>query len=172
MNESENPLELRGVLPPEPLLPSPGLPAWAWFALSAGVLLAALTAIVIIRLVRKGGRLGSPSLRELSYRQALAALQSISPDRIQEAATQVSSALRRYLAGACGDPALYETHEEFIGRHQALAAYPDDVRAGTSEAFSHLALLKYGPEAHGDPQALAAEARDLLEKLHRHAPAA
>lgn len=172
MKEGENPLELRGLVPPEPLLPAPGLPAWAWFALAAGVLAAALAAVVLVRLSRRRGASGSPSLLQAAYREAATALKSVPEDRIQEAATWISAALRTYLARACADPALYETHEEFIGRSEALATFPGELRDGTSRAFSHLARLKYGPEAQGDPRALAAEARELLDKLHQHAAAA
>ena len=70
-----------------------------------------------------------------------------------------------------GDPALFETHEEFISRHQALASYPEDLRKVTAEGFSHLARLKYGPDATGDPIALVTAARQLLDRLHQQQPA-
>lgn len=172
MKETDPSLELRGLVPPDPLLPHPGVPVWAWFAMAAGVLLLALIGIILLRVLTRKRMVAPGSPREAFYRQAVAALQAISSARIQEVATQVSVILRRYLAGVVADPALYETHEEFISRHEALAKYPEELRRQTAEAFSRIARLKYGREVTGDPQPLTAEARDLLDRLHQNAPAA
>src|SRR5690606_23328585 len=93
-------------------------------------------------------------LREGAYALAQHDLQAVPEGGDQLAATQVPLVLRRYLGTVCGDPALFETHEEFISRHAALANYPEDLRNVTAEGFSHLARLKYRREANGDPVAL------------------
>lgn len=172
MNEGGHPLELRGLVPPEPLLPDAAWPSWVWFALAAAVLLAALAVVAVSRVARRKKALSGPSLPQAAYREAVAALNQVPESRIQDAATWISSALRTYLARACSEPALYETHEEFIGRTEALAAFPEDLRKETSRTFSHLARLKYGPEAQGDPRSLADNARAILDKLHQHVRAA
>lgn len=165
---NEDPMALRELVPVEPLLPDTGLPAWAWFSISLAIL--AIAGLVMF-LRRARTSLPDPlRAREEAYLRAQKALES-APGGMQEAATRVSVALRHYLADVCGDPALFETHEEFVARHEALASYPEDLRRVTAEGFSHLARLKYGPEGKGDPVALFNAARQLLDRLHSHQPA-
>lgn len=167
--QADDALVLRELVPAEPLLPSPGLPLWAWLAIAAaGVALLAL----VFFLRRAKREKTDPSLvREQAYRTAIGELESPPARGMQEAATRVSVALRRYLAAVSGDPALFETHEEFVARHESLAGYPEDLRKSTAEGFSHLARLKYGREAAGDPIVLFSAARQLLDRLHQHPPA-
>jgi len=159
---------LRDPIPAEPLLPDPGLPLWAWglIGLLAVGLIAGLIALILRR--KPKGMVNPESVRLEAFRRAMAELQGGEGETIQVAATKVSIALRRYLAVVSGDPALFETHEEFVARHESLASYPEDIRRSTAEGFSHLARLKYGPEASGDPVALYSAARQLLERLHQH----
>jgi len=166
---TDDAMALRELVPVEPLLPEPGLPPWAWVAIGLGIFAAALL-VVLIR--RSRSRPEAPSrIREEAYLRARQELESVPGGGIQEAATRVSVTLRHYLASVSGDPALFETHEEFISRHQALASYPEDLRKVTAEGFSHLARLKYGPDATGDPIALVTAARQLLDRLHQQQPA-
>ena len=160
---ADDPMALRDLVPAEPLLPDPGLPPWAWVAIS----LAIFSLIALAVFLRRSKTVAAdPRLaREEAYLEAAPA------GGMQEAATRVSVTLRRYLAAVSGDPALFETHEEFISRHAALASYPEDLRQVTAEGFSHLARLKYGREASGDPVALFNAARQLLDRLHKHQPA-
>jgi hypothetical protein len=166
---TDDPMALRELVPAEPLLPDPGLPPWAWFAMSLA-LLALIALVIFVR--RSKSEIADPRLaREEAYLRAQQELEAAPGGGMQEAATRVSVTLRRYLAAVCGDPALFETHEEFIARHAALASYPEDLRKVTAEGFSHLARLKYGREASGDPVALFNAARQLLDRLHKHQPA-
>lgn len=167
---TDDAMVLRELVPAEPLLPEPGLPAWAWFALAAATIGLAVL-VVFLRRKRSAAAADPARARQEAYARAKAALESAPAGGMQEAATRVSVTLRRYLADVCGDPALFETHEEFIARHQALAGYPEDLRKVTAEGFSHLARLKYGPDATGDPAALFNGARQLLDRLHQHQPA-
>lgn len=169
MNEqADDALVLRGLVPAEPLLPPPGLPWWASLAIGAAVV--ALVGLVAFLRRAKRRKTDPARAREDAYRAALADLESPATG-MQEAATRVSVALRRYLAAVAGDPALFETHEEFVARHQALSGYPEELRKSAAEGFSHLARLKYGREASGDPAALFSAARQLLDRLHQHPPA-
>ena len=61
----------------------------------------------------------------------------------RDAAVQSSLILRQYLAVAAGDPALFETHEEYLSRHQALQAFSEDARSAAGLGFSRLAAIKY-----------------------------
>lgn len=166
--QADDTLVLRELVPAEPLLPSPGLPPWAWLAITVAVVALAVLVVFLRRARRE--KLDPTHAREEAYRNALGELEA-PPAGMQEAATRVSVALRRYLAAVSGDPALFETHEEFVARHQVLSGYPDDLRKSTAEGFSHLARLKYGREAAGDPAALFSAARQLLDRLHQHSPA-
>jgi heme exporter protein D len=167
--QADDSLVLRELVPAEPLLPTPGLPLWVWLAIAAAVV--ALIALAFRLRRAKRERADPGRVRREAYQAALAELEVPPARGMQEAATRVSVALRRYLAAVSGDPALFETHEEFVARHQVLAGYPEELRKSTAEGFSHLARLKYGREAAGDPAALFAAARQLLDRLHQHSPA-
>ncbi len=168
-DSTEDAMALRELVPAEPLLPDAGIPPWVWFAAAAAVLGLALL-VIFFRRARTSAE-DPAKARQEAYVRAKAALESAPGGGIQQAATRVSVTLRRYLADVCGDPALFETHEEFVARHQVLEKYPADLRKVTAEGFSHLARLKYGPDATGDPAALFNGARQLLDRLHQHHPA-
>jgi hypothetical protein len=62
---------------------------------------------------------------------------------------------------------LFETHEEFVSRHDALLALTPEARAATETGFTRLAALKYAPEIpDAVPAEVVAESRALLETLH------
>lgn len=166
---TEDAMALRELVPAEPLLPDPGIPPWVWFA-AAGAVLGLALLVIFLRRARSAAEDPAKARKE-AYARAKTALETVPAGGIQEAATRVSVTLRRYLADVSGDPALFETHEEFVARHEALAKYPEDLRKVTAEGFSHLARLKYGPDATGDPAALFNGARQLLDRLHKHQPA-
>lgn len=76
--------------------------------------------------------------------------------------------LRKYLSAAANDPALFETHEEFISRHDSLQALKPEARAAAEAGFTRLASLKYAPEIQEDaPAQVIADSRALLETLHQ-----
>ncbi|QJE99064.1 hypothetical protein [Luteolibacter luteus] len=164
-------LVLRDLVPAEPLLPDSSLPVWAWFFIASGTLFLGILIWYLIRRQKPVGMVDPRKVRDEAYRRAIAELEGPGTDTMQEAATRVSIALRRYLAVVSGDPALFETHEEFVGRHESLAKYPEELRRDTTEGFSHLARLKYGREANGDPATLFSTARQLLDRLHQYQPA-
>ena len=134
---------LKDPVPADPLLPDPGLPLWAWGLIGLAVVAVIAAAVILLRR-KTPGMVDPDRVREEAYRRALAELEGRSGETMQQAATAVSIALRRYLAVVSGDPALFETHEEFVARHESLASYPEDLRKTTAEGFSHLARLKYG----------------------------
>lgn len=168
---TDDALVLRDLVPVEPLLPDASVPIWVWLLLALGLCLLGLLAFILLKR-KKAAPVDPRKIREEAYRQAVNELEPVAAmASTQDAATTVSIALRRYLATVSGDPALFETHEEFVARHQSLASYPEDLRQSTAEGFSHLARLKYGREAKGDSAALSTAARQLLDRLHQHQPA-
>jgi hypothetical protein len=85
----------------------------------------------------------------------------------REAATVSSLVLRRYLSTVTGDPTLFETHEEFVSRHDALKSLPEPVRVAAVEGFDRLASLKYAREpGREEPAPVIQSSRALLETLH------
>jgi 4-amino-4-deoxy-L-arabinose transferase-like glycosyltransferase len=166
MTISASALELRDGPLPDGLIPTHGM--WPWWV---GAGLVAVLALILWRLLRPRRPAAADPLesRHRAYVEALAALDAAqSAGGVREAAVQASLILRKYLSLAAADPALFETHEEFMARHHALSALTAPARSAAADGFARLARLKYGP---GDPvvdsAALVSEARTLLETLHR-----
>lgn len=163
MEETTPSLELRDIPDVTPLLPRDWLPWWVWVAIVVFVLLLWF----IIARARKSKQ--DPSvLRLKAYQEALHSLESArSLQSAVALATSLSLTLRRYLAVAFGDPSLFETHEEFLARHNALASLPDETRQLLNSHFSTLCRYKYAPsDSAVDLSLLVPQATDLLNRLH------
>ncbi len=158
-------MELRDAPLPDGLIPSFGM--WPWWL---GSIIAAVLALVIWLLLRRRAPTAMDPLksRARAYAEADAALAAPDPAAgARDAAVQASLILRKYLSLAASDPALFETHEEFIARHDALTALTPPARTAAATGFARLAALKYGPEEpSADPAAIRADARALLKTLH------
>jgi len=157
-------LELLEPASPETLIP--GFSWWLWLIPGGIVVLLGITALIYLR-QRKPAVDGIAKRREVAFGEGIAALAAVVTDDVREAAVLCSLILRRYLSVAADDPALYETHEEFVSRHDSLLALTAEARVATAAGFGCLAAMKYAPE----PPAVAAaevvgEARSLLETLH------
>jgi hypothetical protein len=106
-------------------------------------------------------------MRKAAYAQAAAALEEIEAVPARDAAVRSSLILRKYLSAAAGDPALFETHQETISRHDALKGFSEEARATTGRGFARLAALKYAAEIpDAEASEVVAESRALLETLH------
>ncbi|BCU79767.1 LPXTG cell wall anchor domain-containing protein [Luteolibacter sp. LG18] len=159
--------ELRPPPSPEKLLPSGGTGIPPWQIALAGTALLLLVAIFVL-VFRKKKPLDEISIRKRAYRDALRSLDEARPTGSREAATLSSFILRRYLAVVARDPSLYETHEEFVGRHDVLASLSPETREQTVAGFGHLASLKYGKETRaGEGAPVIESSRTLLETLNR-----
>lgn len=164
MNGDSDRLVLQQSAPPEELIPDHGL--WPWWLAAAIIAVMVISAVLVFR-KRKPAAADPAKLRESAFREALSALAETSPGDARSAAVQCSLVLRKYLSIAATDPSLYETHEEFIARQDALMALTETARAATAAGFSRLAALKYGPEIPDTAAAqVIAESRALLETLH------
>lgn len=164
MNETAGSFELLEPDSPEALVPDSRLEPWM-FAVGFA-LLAILLAVAYFK-KKKPAVVDPVAVREAARTQAAEALAHIDSVPARDAALQSSLILRRYLATAAGDPALFETHEETISRHEALKEFSDEAKAAAGRGFSRLAALKYAPEL---PDVAASEvideSRALLETLH------
>lgn len=159
--------ELHPPPPPDKLLPGPGSGILPWHIAVAVIALLLIIFIVILAL-RKTRPVDEHAARKRAYQDALRCLDEARPTGSREAATLSSFVLRRYLAVVARDPSLYETHEEFVGRHDVLKNVSDDIRHQAVEGFGHLASMKYGRETRaGEGGPVIQSSRSLLETLHR-----
>lgn len=167
MEESTPSLELRDIPDVAPLLPMEWLPWWAW----VGIAVALVLLWMLLAHLRKRPTDAS-ALRQQAYQEALKSLEKAKSLQTAVAmATAISLTLRQYLAVAFGDPSLFETHEEFLARHDALAVLPEEIRQSLSAHFATLCRYKYAPsEGVVDLSLLVPQAIDLLHKLHAVTP--
>ena len=137
-------LALHDLPNPEDLLPGIRIPWWVW--IGATVLLAALAQIIKERLTRRS----QPSLSHNEiYLSCEAELNScrrqLTELSLAHIATQCSLSLRNYLYLNLDEQALYETHDEFLLRSEALEQLPMGARHILGPFLSKLAQCKYEP---------------------------
>lgn len=158
-------LQLQEPLSPESLVPATDL-TWLWVGLGVLVLIILLAAF--LRKKRGPAAPDPKAARVAAYRRALKAFETVEAPTAREAAVQSSLILRRFLAEAAGDPSLFETHEEFISRQNALKVLSEGARDACAQGFSQLARLKYAPRVPAeDPVTVVTESRQLLETLNK-----
>ena len=165
MNEKSGTFELLEPTSPEALVPDSWLETW--MLVTGVVLLAALLAVLIFK--KKKVALPDPvAIRKAARAEAAAALEKIGPVPAREAAVQSSLILRKYLSVAAGDPALFETHEEYLSRHEALKDFSEEARGSAGVGFSRLAAIKYSPENPDmETRQVVAGSHTLLDILHQ-----
>lgn len=158
--------ELRPPASPDALLSRPGPPLW--LLVGGGLLLIALIALAVFLLLRRKPTIDPLAVRREALRSADRALAEAKPSDMREAATLASLVLRHYLATLANDPALFETHEEFVARRDSLVRLQGDARTQATEGFARLAALKYNRQPPvGDPAVVIDDARRLLTTLDR-----
>lgn len=147
------------------------VPSWEfqlWWVLAAGAVIAVIVFLLVMVLRKKPVVDASKEKRE-AYREAKVALSECESVDPHESTLRVSMILRRYLARSMNEPALFETHEEFIARHDGLKNLPEDLKSELGAFFSKLASVKYAPGdfATVDGRSIYTEASALLERSHR-----
>lgn len=152
--------------PPSPDALVPDSPVEPWMVVAAALVVIALLVWLALR-KKKSPIAAQREARHAAHAEAVSALDSIRPDGPRDAAIQCSLILRKYLSIAAADPALFETHEETLSRHQAFAKLNEDTRRAAADGFSRLAALKYAPDIPDTlSNAVVNESRALLETLH------
>lgn len=145
--------ELHDIADPGPLLPAIEVPLWFWIT-AATLAVAALTLLVLF-LRRHRGTAPPPEVPH--YREAREALnhlrESLPGRSLVEVATEASLIMRHYLAATLQEPALYETHEEFLLRDDALDRLPAGARGHLAPLLGRLAAAKYSPGTPDHPGA-------------------
>ena len=147
----------------EALIPKSETP-WLWIALGVALLLA----LIVWLIIRHIKRAKDPAnIREAAFKDAIVALDAIPHGNAHIAALESSMILRKYLSITAEDPALFETHEEFVSRHDALNKFPQNTREETAAIFKRLVTLKYAPDpAIANASDIIGDARRLLQSLH------
>ena len=146
------------------------VPTWdpqLWWVFAAVAVFAAIVLLVVLLLRRKPVVDTSKEKRE-AYLEAKVALSGDAVTEPRESAIRVSMILRRYLARSMNEPALFETHEEFIARHDGLKDLPDDVKSEVGNFFSILAATKYAPDdiVSVDANSSQTAGAAILERIH------
>jgi len=158
-------LQLQEPLSPESLVPAMDL-TWLWIGLA--VLALIIVFAVLLRKKRGAAPPDPKTARLAAYNKAIKTFENLQAPTAREAAVQSSLILRRFLADAASDPSLFETHEEFISRQNALKALSPEARDACAQGFIQLARLKYAPRVPAeDPVTVVADSRALLETLNK-----
>ena len=143
--------ELHDIIDPAPLLPGMHVPWYTWVIIAL-VILAAIGLFIYFLTRTKPAPPGSvASIYQKSRKHLELLLGAISKQPLSQIATEASFAVRRYLAACLSEPALYETHEEFLLREDALDRLPAGSRDKLNPLLEQLAALKYSP-SHTDPE--------------------
>jgi hypothetical protein len=165
MNEKSGTFELLEPNKPEALVPDSPVEAWM---IVVAALLVVLVALILIFKKKKVRPVDPRALRRAAFTEASTALEEIGPVPAREAAVQASLILRRYLSIVAGDPALFETHEETVSRHDALKDFSEEARGSAGLGFSRLAAIKYAPvPADMEAPEVIAGSHRLLATLHQ-----
>lgn len=166
MEEKANSLELAESRDAIGLVPTWEPQLW-WFFAAAAVI--AVAVVLLILLLRKKPKVDLLKEKREAYQEAKTAFGAKESGDARENAILVSMILRRYLAKSMKEPALFETHEEFVARHDGLKDLTEEVRSAVGAFFSKLAAVKYAPDdiAVGEAQGTHAEGAALLERIHR-----
>jgi hypothetical protein len=141
---------------------------WWWIVVPAlGLVLLILLGYVFLKQTKV---FDPKKAKREAFQQALSELAKLDVSLGKENVIMVSLVLREYLSKCMNDPTLYETHEEFVGRHDAIQGLDEELREEISVYFSELAASKYAPEEGQVPdvEILKNGAVKLLERIHLH----
>ncbi len=166
MEETPDNLTLMEPVSPETLLPSFSPMPWVL----AGIILLILLVIGIaaVVLLIKTFKSPSTSIQQIAYKEACDSLNQIDTENAKETAVECSLILRSYLSKAVNEPALFETHEEFISRQDSLQSLSEETKQATHDGFNELASLKYSSDTPSqEPQSIISNSKALLETLNR-----
>ncbi|MFK7851555.1 MAG: DUF4381 family protein [Akkermansiaceae bacterium] len=137
---------------------------WWWFV--AFAVLIGLVVFFVSRL-RKQRPIDPEEAERKAFQRAKRDLERLDENDDRAESVQVSIILRRYLADSKDEPALFQTHEEFIARHDALSDLGEDIKQSVGDFFAYLAKMKYSPkEGAVESKQLRERANDLLERMH------
>lgn len=155
----------------EPMAPTDFMVQNFWVPLAWGLGVALLlvgVALVIVQLRRRRSPQQPPTPQEIAFRALDIMAQEL--PALREGSLRLSMVLRTFLTGQTQDPALFETHEEFSRRMDALSSVPTSCQYATRHLLERLAELKYAGSSEQDPQkirVLIEEAREVINNITR-----
>jgi heme/copper-type cytochrome/quinol oxidase subunit 2 len=165
MAESKTNLELAESWDAMDLVPNWEL-EWWWIAIAVFALI--LLILLVFFMFRKTKVFDSTKAKREAYQEALTELEKLDESLGKDNVIMVSLVIRKYLAKSMNEPALYETHEEFVGRHDAIQDLDEELKVKIANYFSELAAMKYGPveEQVLDLTTIKQKAVNLLERVY------
>jgi hypothetical protein len=164
MTETSNRFKLLEPTSPEALVPDSWVEPWM-IALTVCILLV-IIALLLLR-KKKTPKVDPQAARLAAHAEAVAALASVQCQSPRDTAIQSSLILRKYLVAAANDPALFETHEEYVARHEALKNFSEESRKAAGIGFTRLSSLKYAADVPtADAREVIKDSQALLETLH------
>lgn len=158
--------QLERDIPPDSFMDQVWLTPLGWSLLATlAVVLIALAVWLMVRKKRPAPPL--PTQEEL----ALSAIDRLEADLppLRECSLRLSMILRSFLTGEAKDPALFETHQEFNLRVDALSSLPEPVQQPTRELLEIMAEIKYAgdvPQDRDKARQLCEDTRALIERIH------
>ncbi len=139
-----------------------------WGLIILLVLIVALVVWLVLRSRKRRATLPPLTPRQLAERALDRLAEQLPP--LRESSLRLSMILRTFLTGQTQDPALFETHEEFSRRMDALSTVPRSCQYATRDLLERLAEQKYAGSSDHDPQkvrVLIEETRTLLADITR-----
>lgn len=158
--------QLERDIPPDSFMDKVWLTPLGWSLLAT--LVVVLIALAVWLLMRKKApATPAPTQEEL----ALAAIDRLEANLppLRDCSMRLSMILRSFLTGEANDPALFETHQEFNLRVDALSSLPEPVQEPTRELLEVMAELKYAGDAPQDGEMarkLCEDTRGLIVRIH------
>ena len=138
--------DLHDIPDPAPHVPGVEIPLWVWFTTAAVLIVLVVAVVLIVRYLERRPPLPTHETIYPRSRKLLEDLKTNSAEQsLPTVATSASLILRDYLAEAFQEPALYETHEEFTLRPDALQTLPSGAQERLRPLLVELTALKYGP---------------------------
>lgn len=148
---------------PGEFLPEPTTPWWIWLLIGLAAILAVGGVYFVIQKL-KTTRLQATQLDKA--RRQLDKLRKEARDLPPHVtATRISLIIRRYLAIAFNEPALFETNEEFTLRESALTQLHPDSRQPITQHLTTLSTLKYAPTGTANTDQLITDAENILANI-------
>lgn len=152
--------------PPAESLEPAGISPWIlWGGLFVIIMVVAPAIYCIVRAKQRKPRV--PTAEETAL-QELRELSKCKPDT-RTCSLALSRILREYLTGKTQDPALYETHEEFSHRLDALSSIPTECQYDVRMLLEKSAELKYTGIQEENAEliaALIAETEQTILHIH------
>ncbi len=160
------PPQLDPATSPDAYLNTALLAWWHW------VLIVVAVAILIVLVVWLAKKFIKPVPPPTPAQVALKRIDTLmtSGKDLRQCATGLSLILRTYLTGTSEDPTLYETHQEFSMRANALMNLPIQEQLPVRNILQRMVQLKYEPNTPNDDSiaaGLAQETRDIIAQLER-----